>query len=74
MEILYPMIISAVAVIATLIYASFLDIRDRRVPFVHWLPMLGDRCYLYRISPVADNCKYQPDLRLPFPRRKFSLC
>jgi preflagellin peptidase FlaK len=41
MEILYPMIISSVVVIATLIYASFLDIRDRRVPFVHWLPMLG---------------------------------
>jgi preflagellin peptidase FlaK len=41
MELLYPMMISSVAVIATLIYASFLDIRDRRVPFVHWLPMLG---------------------------------
>jgi preflagellin peptidase FlaK len=41
MEIIYPMTISAVAVLATLIYASFLDIRDRRVPFVHWLPMLG---------------------------------
>jgi preflagellin peptidase FlaK len=41
MEILYPMAISAIAVIVTLIYASFLDIRYRRVPFVHWLPMLG---------------------------------
>ena len=41
MEILYPMAISAVAVIVTLIYASFLDIRYRRVPFIHWLPMLG---------------------------------
>ncbi|MGA2913675.1 MAG: A24 family peptidase C-terminal domain-containing protein [Methanoregula sp.] len=41
MELLYPMAISAVAVFATLIYASFLDIRDRRVPFVYWLPMLG---------------------------------
>jgi preflagellin peptidase FlaK len=40
MEILYPMIISAVAVLTTLIYASNLDIRDRRVPFIHWLPML----------------------------------
>ena len=40
MEILYPMIISAVAVLVTLIYASYLDIRDRRVPFIHWLPML----------------------------------
>lgn len=35
------MVISAVAVLATLIYASYLDIRDRRVPFIHWLPMLG---------------------------------
>jgi preflagellin peptidase FlaK len=41
MEILYPMLISAVAVLATLIYASYLDIRYRRVPFIHWLPMLG---------------------------------
>ena len=41
MEILYPMAISAVAVLVTLIYASFLDIRYRRVPFVFWLPMLG---------------------------------
>ena len=41
MEIFYPMVISAVAVLATLIYTSYLDIRDRRVPFIHWLPMLG---------------------------------
>ena len=41
MEILYPMAISAVAVLVTLIYASFLDIRYRRVPFIFWLPMLG---------------------------------
>jgi preflagellin peptidase FlaK len=41
MEILYPMVISAVAVLATLVYSSYLDIRDRRVPFIHWLPMLG---------------------------------
>ena len=41
MEILYTMVISAVAVLVTLIYASYLDIRDRRVPFIHWLPMLG---------------------------------
>lgn len=38
--ILYPMIISAVAVLATLVYASYLDIRDRRVPFRTWIPML----------------------------------
>jgi archaeal preflagellin peptidase FlaK len=41
MEIFYPMVISAVAVLATLIYASRLDIRDRRVPFITWLPMLA---------------------------------
>jgi preflagellin peptidase FlaK len=34
------MVISAVAVLATLIYASYLDIRDRRVPFKTWYPML----------------------------------
>jgi len=41
MEILYPMVISSVVVLATLMYASYLDIRDRRVPFVYWLPMLA---------------------------------
>jgi archaeal preflagellin peptidase FlaK len=40
MQIFYPMVISAVAVLATLVYASYLDIRDRRVPFVTWYPML----------------------------------
>jgi len=40
MELFYPMVISAIAVLATLIYTSYLDIRDRRVPFIHWLPML----------------------------------
>jgi archaeal preflagellin peptidase FlaK len=44
MEILYPMVVSAIAVLATLIYTSYLDIRDRRVPFIHWLPMLGIGC------------------------------
>jgi archaeal preflagellin peptidase FlaK len=41
MEIFWPMVISAVAVVTTLIYTSYLDIRDRRVPFVHWMPMLA---------------------------------
>ena len=38
--ILYPMVISAAAVLATLVYASYLDIKDRRVPFRTWYPML----------------------------------
>jgi len=38
--ILYPAVISSIAVIITLIYASYLDIRDRRVPFRTWYPML----------------------------------
>jgi archaeal preflagellin peptidase FlaK len=41
MEPFYPMVISAVAVLVTLVYASYLDVRDRRVPFIHWLPMLA---------------------------------
>jgi len=41
MEPFYPMVVSAVAVLATLIWASYLDIRDRRVPFVYWFPMLA---------------------------------
>jgi preflagellin peptidase FlaK len=57
MEILYPMIISAVAVLATLIYASYLDIRDRRVPFIHWLPMLviGVICTGYLLWQKTAN-------------------
>lgn len=39
--ILYPLVISAIAVFITLCYASYLDIRDRRVPFVTWMPMLA---------------------------------
>jgi len=38
--IFYALVISAVAVLATLVYASYLDIRDRRVPFKTWYPML----------------------------------
>ena len=41
MEPFSPMVISAAVVFVTLIYASYLDIRDRRVPFIHWLPMLA---------------------------------
>ncbi len=46
MELLFPMLVSAVAVLATLVWASHLDIRDRRVPFITWLPMLviGTAC------------------------------
>lgn len=36
-----PLVISSVAVLATLLYASVLDIRDRRVPFPTWYPMLA---------------------------------
>ena len=36
----FPMAISATAVLITLLYASVLDIRDRRVPFRTWYPML----------------------------------
>lgn len=34
------MLVSSLAVLATLCYASFLDIKDRRVPFRTWYPML----------------------------------
>ncbi|ACL16054.1 A24 family peptidase [Methanosphaerula palustris] len=35
-----PLLIAAVAIGFTLLYASVLDIRDRRVPFKTWYPML----------------------------------
>lgn len=34
-----PLVIAAIAVFVTLCYASYLDIRDRRVPFRTWYPM-----------------------------------
>lgn len=34
------MLVSSLAVLVTLCYASFLDIKDRRVPFRTWYPML----------------------------------
>lgn len=57
MEILYPMVVSAIAVLATLVYASYLDIRDRRVPFIYWIPMLcvGIVCTVYLLwQTTAD--------------------
>ena len=38
--IIVPLVIGALAVMITLCYASWLDILDRRVPFVTWWPML----------------------------------
>lgn len=57
MEIFYPMVISAVAVLITLIYTSWLDIRDRRVPFIHWMPMLavGVCCTGYLLWQTTAN-------------------
>jgi len=53
----YPMVISAVAVLLTLVYASYLDIRDRRVPFIYWLPMLavGVACTSVLLWQTAAN-------------------
>jgi len=38
--IIIPLLIGAIAVIITLCYASYLDIIDRRVPFITWVPLL----------------------------------
>jgi archaeal preflagellin peptidase FlaK len=38
--IIVPLVIGAVAVVITLCYASYLDIIDRRVPFITWVPLL----------------------------------
>lgn len=57
MEPFYPMVIAAVAVFATLVYASYLDVRDRRVPFIYWLPMLavGVCCTSWLLWQVTGN-------------------
>jgi preflagellin peptidase FlaK len=51
------MLISSVAVLVTLCYASYLDIKERRVPFVYWLPMLGIGlvCTVYLIWHMTGN-------------------
>ena len=36
-----PLLISSIAVLTTLFYASFRDIKERRVPFRTWYPMLA---------------------------------
>lgn len=38
--IIVPLVIGAIAVVITLFYASYLDIIDRRVPFITWVPLL----------------------------------
>ncbi len=38
--IIVPLVIGAIAVVITLCYASYLDIIDRRVPFLTWVPLL----------------------------------
>jgi preflagellin peptidase FlaK len=57
MEPFYPMVLSAAAVFATLVYASYLDIRDRRVPFIYWLPMLavGICCTSLMLWQITGN-------------------
>ncbi len=51
MEILYPLVISAIAVLVTLTYASYLDIRDRRVPLC-----IGCRCWVLALSVLYTSC------------------
>ncbi len=57
MEPFIPMMISAAAVLVTLAYASYLDVRDRRVPFIHWLPMLavGLCCTVFMLWQSTAN-------------------
>lgn len=57
MDIYWPLVISAAAVFVTLIYTSYLDIRERRVPFVHWLPMLaiGAACTAFLLWQTTGN-------------------
>ncbi|PKL63809.1 MAG: peptidase A24 [Methanomicrobiales archaeon HGW-Methanomicrobiales-3] len=57
MDLFWPMAVSATAVLLTLIYTSYLDIRDRRVPFVHWMPMIavGICCTGYLLWQMTAN-------------------
>jgi preflagellin peptidase FlaK len=51
------MLVSSLAVLVTLCYASYLDVRDRRVPFVYWIPMLfvGIPCTGYLLWEKTGN-------------------
>jgi len=66
MQVFYSLAISAAAVLATLVYASYLDIRDRRVPFRTWYPMLivgvpATVVFLYQQTGTNGN---SPDISL----------
>ena len=52
--IIIPLIIGALAVVITLCYASILDIKDRRVPFITWVPMLHNRVAGCRIQSCSS--------------------
>ncbi len=57
METFWPLVLSALVVLVTLLYTSWLDIRDRRVPFVHWLPMVvvGGACTSWLLWQTTGN-------------------
>ena len=60
MEILYPLVISAIAVLVTLTYASYLDIQGSPGPVCILAANAGYWNYLCCIPPVADNCQSKP--------------
>lgn len=53
-----PLFISSAAIIITLLYASLLDLRERRVPFKTWYPMLligiPMSCWVYAVLLLED--------------------
>ncbi len=57
MEPFNPILIAAIAVFGTLVCASYLDIKDRRVPFITWLPMLtvGLSCTVVMLWQSTNN-------------------
>lgn len=61
---IFPLVLSSAAIVVTLLYASVLDIRERRVPFRTWYPMLAITVplvlWFYALLLVADG--WQPAL------------
>ena len=56
-QVYIPVLLSAAVVLITLLYASVLDVRERRVPFRTWLPMIciGLLCISYFFWDQTKN-------------------
>jgi Type IV leader peptidase family. len=71
-----PLALSSAVIAVTLLYASVLDVRERRVPFRTWYPMLAITIplaiWFYGMVLVADG--WQPAVYFLVMTGIFCLC